>query len=364
MSLEDLTNTVSIETGANIILYESLKEKIVYLRVSKVIESKKLLEYYKYLLDANGLSFNKKNGFYTVTPVTDLNYFEYKFKNQKTEDFKSHIENFKNSCSLSSNLLFCYAVPETIERIKKMVKIFDTPKKINPYLHNNIEVDLTILESNYNDVLELKSSLALSSSSHTVSSSLNSNNALSLALGFLFGGSSVTDFSSLSYAFDLLQQKGISTVSNNPNLIITNGFESSIITGGTQRVISTETTNDDLSASTKTYEELTTGLQLTVKAEILDDEKILLTLSLLNDDVVGGTNELPITSKQSYKTTMVVKKDEALILGGVIYDKTSLTRYKVPFLGDIPFIGVPFNGKSEDETRKILAIALHIKDFK
>lgn len=363
MSLEDLTNTVSIETGASIILYQSLQNKVVYLKVSKIVDSKKLLEYYKYLLDGNGLALNKKDDFYTVTPVTDLDYYEYKFKFKKTEDFKVHLSSFKDSCTLSTDLIFCYAVPEDIARIKKMVVAYDTKLSTNPYLYKNVKVDLSILESNYNDLLELKSSLALSSTSHNTSSTLGANNALNLALGFFLGGSSVLDTHSLTYAFDFLQSKGISVVSNNPNLMITNGYESSIITGGTQRVIASETKTDDLSATTKTYQELTTGLQLKVKADILDDEKVMLTLTLSNDDVVGGTSELPITSKQSYVTTMVVKKDETLVLGGVIYNKNSKTNYKVPFLGDIPLIGIPFNGKSEDESKKVLTIALHVKDL-
>ena len=363
MSLQDLTNTVSIETGASIILYQSLKDKIVYLRVSKIVKSDKLLEYYRYLLDANGLAFNQKNDFYVVTPVTDLKYFEYKFKYKKSDDFKIHIESFKDTCTLSTELLFCYALPKDIDRLQKMVKAFDVAEVKDPNLYKNVKVDLSIVETNYDDLLNLKSSLVLNSTSKNVNSTFTSDNALNFALSLFTSGTSIIDTHSLNYIFDFLEKKGISTFHNKPNLMITNGYQSSIVTGGTQRVIATETKTEDLSATTKTYQEFTSGLQLTVKVNIIDNDNVMLTLTFSNDDVVGGTNELPVTSKQSYITTMVVKKSQSLILGGVIYDKKTTTNYKVPFLGDIPLIGLPFNGKTENKSRKILSIVLHVKDL-
>ena len=364
INLEDLAITVSLETNKDIILHQSLKDKIVFLRVGKVISTKKLFSYFKYLIEANGLALNKKNDFYLVSPITDLQYFSYRFKYRTTKSFESHIEILKDSCTLGTDMLYCNAIPKIITNIKKMVKAYDVPLPIDPYKNKTVDIKVTILESGYNDLLKLKNELTLTAKSKPLNITAEAKKTLKLSLDMFLNSTSIANTLSLKYFFEYLEKNDISKVMNEPRILVTNGYETTITTGGTTRVISSKTKNDDLSAETTNYAVLDIGLQITVKAEIINDTKCKLTINLNNENVIGGSAELPITSKQSYKTTLTINKNQTIIIGGVIYEKDSKSINKIPFLGDIPILGIPFRSEEIVKDKKVLTIALTIKDFK
>ena len=364
INLEDLAITVSLETKKDIILHESLKDKIVYLRVGKVISTNKLFNYFKALLDANGLALNKRDGFYIVTPITDLSFFSYRFKHRDTKDFEIHLEKYKDFCSVGKKMLYCLAVPKTIKVIKKMVKSFDIPKPVDPFKNKTVDIRVKIIESNYNDLQRLKSEFSFIVKSDVIQTGITSKESFRAFLNMFLNGASVVDTLSLKYYFDLLEKNDISKVMNEPRVLVTNGFQTTIISGGTTRVISSTVKNDNLSATTTQYEQMDLGLQFSVKADIVDDNTCTLTISLNNEGFIGGTAELPITSRQSYTTTLTIKKNETIIIGGVIYKKNIDNSSNTPFLSDIPVLGNLFKSSEKSQDKKVLTIALTIKDFK
>ena len=60
--------------------------------------------------------------------------------------------------------------------------------------------------------------------------------------------------------------------------------------------------------------------------------------------------------ERSAKVTLVAKDNETIILGGLLRQDLSETKSKVPFLGDIPFLGTLFRykNKTEDRDREML----------
>ena len=364
ISLEDLATTVSLETKKDIILHETLKDKIVYLRVGKVISTKKLLSYFKSLIEANGLALNQKQGYYIVSLVTDLQFFSYRFKHRTTKNFENHLQSFKDTCTLGENMLYCNAVPKQIKNIKKMVKAYDIPLPIDPFKNKTVDIKVTILESGYNDLLKLRNELTLTAKTKPLHITTSAKDELTLALDMFLNGTTIINTLSLKYFFEYLEQNDISKVMNEPRILVTNGYQTSITTGGTTRVIKSKTQNDDLSAETTSYEQFDIGLQISVKAEIVDINKTKLTINLNNENVIGGSSELPVTSKQSYQTTLTIDKNQTIIIGGVLYEKDTKTNFKIPLLGDIPIFGIPFKSEEVHKDKKVLTIALTVKDFK
>lgn len=364
MSLQDLANIVSIETKKNIILYSTLHDTYVFLTVGAFVKTTKLMDYFQHLLEANDLFLVKRDEFYVVTPKIDLKYFEHKFKHKKLESFEIHLETLKDYCTLSKSFLFCYAPPKEIDRIKKTVTTFDVEDYVNPYMYKNIDISFKILETSYGDLLKLKSSLSSKLENNNIQALGSASDSVSIALSLLLGGSQkVIDSLKLSYIFDFLQKNNISRVLNEPRILVTNNQTTSIVTGGSQRVIKSRSENDNLEKQKTTYEEFTTGLQLSVKAKILDDLRCLLNISLKNEDVIGGSSELPVTSKQSYNTTIALEQNKTIVIGGVVYDKKTKEHYKIPILGDIPILGIPFRSTSENEEQKVLTIAITLKGW-
>jgi len=73
---------------------------------------------------------------------------------------------------------------------------------------------------------------------------------------------------------------------------------------------------------------------------------------------VQGAVDL-ITSKREVETTVLIKDDSLLVLGGLISDNVKDSVQKIPALGDIPLIGNLFRYRSNDHQKQDLMIFLH-----
>jgi general secretion pathway protein D len=73
---------------------------------------------------------------------------------------------------------------------------------------------------------------------------------------------------------------------------------------------------------------------------------------------VQGAVDL-VTSKREVKTTVLVKDDSLLVLGGLISDNIKDQVQKVPALGDIPLLGNLFRYRSNDHQKSDLMVFLH-----
>jgi general secretion pathway protein D len=76
------------------------------------------------------------------------------------------------------------------------------------------------------------------------------------------------------------------------------------------------------------------------------------------NDVGGNVSfngtDVPIITKREAKSSVIVKDQGTIVLGGLIKENKTITESKVPFLGDIPFFGAAFKGKSTIKTRNEL----------
>jgi len=73
---------------------------------------------------------------------------------------------------------------------------------------------------------------------------------------------------------------------------------------------------------------------------------------------VQGAVDL-VTNKREVQTTVLIKNDSLLVLGGLISDNVKDSVQKVPALGDIPLIGNLFRYRNNDHQKQDLMIFLH-----
>jgi general secretion pathway protein D len=75
-----------------------------------------------------------------------------------------------------------------------------------------------------------------------------------------------------------------------------------------------------------------------------------------------STTLTPITLKRTAKTTVVVKDNETIVIGGLVGDSTENDTYKVPLLGDIPILGWLFktHSTSREKTNLYVFLTPHI----
>ena len=70
----------------------------------------------------------------------------------------------------------------------------------------------------------------------------------------------------------------------------------------------------------------------------------------------------PTTFKRTAKTTVVIKDNETVVIGGMIDDSTSVETQQIPCIGDIPLLGWLFKtvGKGREKTNLFIFITPHI----
>ena len=112
-------------------------------------------------------------------------------------------------------------------------------------------------------------------------------------------------------------------------------------------------------------------LSLRVTPQITPDDRIIMDLQV-NQDTVSGTTVLgvPAINTRSVTTQVLVSNGETVVLGGVYTSSDRKTVDRIPFFGDLPYVGFLFKrtdiDKKKDEllifiTPKILKDSLKIK---
>jgi general secretion pathway protein D len=72
----------------------------------------------------------------------------------------------------------------------------------------------------------------------------------------------------------------------------------------------------------------------------------------------------PVISKSQFQTTAMVKDGQTLALGGIITTSNTLTKNRIPLLGDIPGVGALFGNTGVNNARRelVLVITPHVSN--
>jgi len=164
---------------------------------------------------------------------------------------------------------------------------------------------------------------------------------------------------------NILQSQTNTNIVSTPNLITLDNEEAKIIVGSNVPFVTGQFTATGTAATNpfQTIERKDVGITLRIKPQIGEGGNIRLTIfqesSSLSDKVAPGTsNAGPSTNKRSIESTVVVDDGAILVLGGLIEDKFTDNKSKVPLLGDIPGIGGLFRSESRTKTRTNLMVFL------
>lgn len=96
-----------------------------------------------------------------------------------------------------------------------------------------------------------------------------------------------------------------------------------------------------------TIERKNVGLKLKVKPQINEGNEIYLDIDQEISDVLPKGEAVDLqTTKRQIKTRVIVGDGNVVVLGGLINEKETQTESKVPFFGDLPWIGSLFRSTS------------------
>ncbi len=151
------------------------------------------------------------------------------------------------------------------------------------------------------------------------------------------------------------QREGRGEVVSAPRVITANGKEAVIEQG--QEIPYQESASSG--ATTTQFKKAVLSLKVT--PQITPDDRIILDLTVTKDSVgqnvpsaTGGF--VPSIDTREITTQVLVNDGQTVVLGGILETEKRDTINKVPFLGDVPGLGVLFRSKSRTDNKDELLI--------
>ena len=165
-----------------------------------------------------------------------------------------------------------------------------------------------------------------------------------------FGLISLSDFM-LDLELSAVQADGYGEVISTPK-VMTADKQSAKIEAGTQIPYATSSGNN----GPKT-EFINATLSLDVTPSITPEGKVMMKLNITKDSPGSATPTGQLTiNKNAIDTNVLVDNGETVVLGGIFEETSNNSQTKVPFLGDIPYLGKLFRRDSKTENKRELLI--------
>ncbi|MGY4491970.1 type IV pilus secretin PilQ [Pseudomonas sp. TE3610] len=256
-----------------------------------------------------------------------------------------------------TNNIIAYQTQDRLDELRRIVAQLDIPVR-------QVMIEARIVEANVN----YDKSLGVSWSGATNGSGSNrwtvaGTQTTSTNTFVDLGASSATSGIGLGYVsnnltLDLqlsaMEATGNGEVVSQPK-VVTSDKETARIVKGTEVPYQESSSSGATSVSFKEA-----SLSLEVTPQITPDNRIIMDVKVNKDepDYANALNDVPPIKKNEVKAKVLVNDGETVVIGGVFSNTQTKTTDKVPFLGDVPYLGRLFRSDTVSEAKTELLVFL------
>jgi len=145
-----------------------------------------------------------------------------------------------------------------------------------------------------------------------------------------------------------------------PQILTTDNEEARIYVGE-NRPFQTRATTDVSGGNFESFEYRDVGKTLKITPHVTENRLVRMQINLEVSAVdqaatLTTASTLPVTLKRTVDTTVIIKDEQTIVIGGLIDDTTTGSENKVPALGDIPLLGWLFRNTNQDSVKTNLYI--------
>lgn len=157
-----------------------------------------------------------------------------------------------------------------------------------------------------------------------------------------------------------LSSNGLSQLLAQPTLMVRSGEQASFLAGGEFPVPVPQATGGSGNTISIQYKEF--GVRLSVTPYVLSESNIVLKLAPevseldYNNGVQLQGYVVPGIRRRSTETTVELGSGQSFVIAGLNYSNSSISKDKVPFLGDLPVLGAFFKRQQNQRERQELII--------
>ena len=169
-----------------------------------------------------------------------------------------------------------------------------------------------------------------------------------------FGIGFITDNTILDLELSAMEKTGNGEVVSQPKVMTSDKETAKILKG--QEVPYQEASSSG--ATTTSFKEAALALEVT--PQITPDSRIIMEVKVTKDapDFTKSVNGVPPIDKNEVNAKVLVADGETIVIGGVFTNKQSKTVDKVPFLGDLPYLGRLFKRDVVEDSKTELLVFL------
>lgn len=320
---------VVIDTSSNTLILLDVPERILAM---------------ERIIDETDISYD------LTTRVFELNYAQPdKIKEQLQELLTENVGIIKTDERTNKIVVIDY--PTKIAQIELLIDAFDEKTK-------QVLIEAKIIQVILSDTYKMGIDWKYIASKQLNITAFNINRALNTQGAQVVGGAEVpTSTDDFRVVMDMLKTFGDAKTLSTPRITVTNGQEAKILVG-TKQVYVTDTvtqTNSGINTAEQ-VQFIDVGVKLYVTPTISKDGFITMKIrpevsSATTSYTTAQGNEIPIVDTSEAETTVIVKDGVTLVMGGLMKNENVKNVYKLPLLGEIPFLGGLFR-RTEDTTTK------------
>jgi type II secretory pathway component GspD/PulD (secretin) len=162
---------------------------------------------------------------------------------------------------------------------------------------------------------------------------------------------------SFGITLNLLVQSGKGRVLADPRITTISGRTATIRAGDNIAILTTTGGGTGTVATTQ-LQTFQTGVTLDITPVVNAGNFITVALHPTVNSLAGISNGIPQIATRDTQTTVAMREDETLVIGGLIQDTTTRSETKIPLLGDVPLLGRAFRNETLNHSRNELIIAV------
>jgi general secretion pathway protein D len=182
------------------------------------------------------------------------------------------------------------------------------------------------------------------------------------------GGASVLNTVNVRAFLQLLMSLTDTNVLSTPQLLAADNQKAKIVVGSNVP-FPTGQAQGITGGTLVTIERKDVGVTLEFTPQVLENDLIRLEIkqeitaisTSVAQTIGSGTSSVPVgptLTKRSMETTTIAKDQQTIVVGGLVQDNIILIESKIPFLGDIPFLGWLFKTQSKQVDKLSLLVFL------
>jgi len=293
----------------------------------------------------------------TGTRVYNLNYAEAEKVKEKVQELLSPVGVF--SFDARTNKVVITDLPEVLTKTDQIIDAFDVPD-------GEVLIEAKIVK------VELTNEMDLGVDWQRVFSGVDTSGRINLrVLSDIVGGTATGAALKLATApkntaqavIEALKKITKTETLSNPRITVSNNQEAKILVGTKEAVVTVTTTVPATGAtvSAPQIQYVDVGTKLFVTPNIKRDGHVQLKIrpEVSTSKVeTFQSNRIPIVTTTEAETNVLVRSGSTLIIGGLIETKHDRTENRVPVLGDIPILGLPFRGSTDVKKKTELVVFL------